>query len=123
MLLMIQQMIIGEQKYAYAFIEGFLTNAVVYGDDGAARDAFMKDYGGLAWIVYSKIASIQETAEITKKNITIAALGKDISDGANPGDSKAIPRLMDLVDLCINTIYKSCHILNIHGHHVHSLIT
>ena len=45
-------------------------------------------YGGLAWIVYSKIASIQETAEITKKNITIAALGKDISDGANPGDSK-----------------------------------
>ena len=48
----------------------------------------MKDYGGLAWIVYSKIASIQETAEITKKNITIASLGKDISDGANPGDSK-----------------------------------
>ena len=78
----------GEQKYAYAFIEGFLTNAVFYGDDGAARDAFMKDYGGLGWIVYSKIASVQETADVTKKNITIAALGKDISDGANPGDSK-----------------------------------
>ena len=78
----------GDQKYAYAFIEGYLQNTVFYEDDGKARDGFMKDYGGLGWIVYSKIASIQETAEITKKNITIAALGKDISDGANPGDSK-----------------------------------
>ena len=78
----------GDKKYSYAFIDKFLTNAVFHGDDGAARDAFMKDYGGLGWIVYSKIASIQETAEITKKNITIAALGKDITDGANPGDSK-----------------------------------
>ena len=78
----------GDQKYAYAFIENYLNNAVFYGDDGAARDAFMKDEGGLGWIVYSKIASIQETASITKRNITIAALGKDISDGANPGDSK-----------------------------------
>lgn len=77
-----------KKKYAYAFIEKYLTNAVFYEDDGKARDAFMKDEGSIGWIVYSKIASIQETASITKKNITIAALGKDIEDGNNPGDSK-----------------------------------
>ncbi|MBO8427582.1 MAG: hypothetical protein IAC58_03415 [Firmicutes bacterium] len=77
----------GEQKYAYAFIEGFLKNAIFYEDDGKARDAFIKDPGSYGWIVYSKIASIQETAEITKKDITIAALGKDASDGATQGDS------------------------------------
>ena len=91
----------GDQKYAYAFIENYLLNAQFYDDDGAARDAFMKDEGGLGWIVYSKIASIQESADITKRNITIAAL----------------------VDLCINIIYKLCHIHNIHGHPVHSSIT
>ena len=78
----------GDQKYAYAFIEGFLKNAIFYADDGAARDAFMKDQGGFGWIVYSKIASIQETAAITKKDITIAALGKDATDGATQGASK-----------------------------------
>lgn len=77
-----------KQKYAYAFIEKYLTNAIFYEDDGKARDGFMKDEGGIAWIVYSKIASIQETASISKKNITIAALGKDHSDGNNPADSK-----------------------------------
>lgn len=71
-----------KQKYAYAFIDKFLTNAVFYEDDGAARDAFMRQEGSLGWIVYSKIASIQETASITKKNITIAALGKNNTDGA-----------------------------------------
>lgn len=75
----------GEKKqYAYAFMDKYLTNSVFYKDDGAARDAFMKDKGSLGWIVYSKIASIQETAEISKKDITIAALGKDNADGNNP---------------------------------------
>lgn len=77
-----------KQKYAYAFIDKYLTNAIFYEDDGKARDAFMKDKGGIAWIVYSKIASIQESAEITKKDITIAALGSDHEDGNNPGTSK-----------------------------------
>lgn len=77
-----------DQKYAYAFINGFLQNAVFAADDGAARDAFMRDEGSLGWIVYSKIASIQETAAISKKNITIAALGKDAGDGKTRGDSE-----------------------------------
>lgn len=71
-----------KQKYAYAFIDKFLTNAVFHEDDGKARDTFMQEEGSLGWIVYSKIASIQETANITKKNITIAALGPNNTDGA-----------------------------------------
>lgn len=70
------------QEYAYAFIDKFLTNAVFHPDDGQARDAFIKDYGSLGWIVYSKIASLQESETVTKKNITIAALGQGAGDGA-----------------------------------------
>jgi hypothetical protein len=72
-----------KKKYAYAFIDGYLTNSVFYADDGKARDAFdpASAGGNLAWIVYSKIASITETAAVTKKNITIGALGKNNTDG------------------------------------------
>jgi hypothetical protein len=76
----------GEKKqYAYAFIDRFITNASFYGDDGQARDQMSSSSaaGTAGWIVYSKIASIQETADVSKKNFTIAALGKDNSDGAN----------------------------------------
>lgn len=74
-----------KKKYAYAFIEGYLKNATFYADDGKARDAFApaSAAGNLAWIVYSKIQGLTESAEITKKNITIGALGKDNADGNN----------------------------------------
>jgi hypothetical protein len=75
-----------KRKYAYAFIAGYLNNAVFYDDDGKARDAMSSNTanGNLGWIVYSKIASIQESAAVSKKNFTIAALGKDNTDGKNP---------------------------------------
>lgn len=76
-----------KQKYAYAFIDRFLDNAVFYEDDGKARDALCKDEGSIGWIVYSKIASIQETEAISKKNITIAALGKENADGSKVTNS------------------------------------
>ncbi|MCR5078560.1 MAG: hypothetical protein K6B65_01370, partial [Bacilli bacterium] len=49
-----------------------------------ALEAFKVAPGHAAWIVYSKIQNVQETAEISKKNIVIAALGKNHSDGNNP---------------------------------------
>lgn len=72
-----------KKKYAYAFIAKFLENSAQYGDDGKARDQLIAKndsaYGG--WIVYSKIASVQETNDISVKNITICALGDDNTDG------------------------------------------
>ena len=75
-----------KQKYAYAFIQRFVENSVYYPDDGQARDTMSKKSanGTAGWIVYSKIASIQETDDVSKKNFTIAALGKDNTDGNNP---------------------------------------
>ena len=72
-----------KKKYAYAFIKGFLTNASFFGDDGKARDQMSsKTAAGTAgWIVYSKIASIQETKDVSKKNFTICALGDQNADG------------------------------------------
>ena len=72
------------RQYAFLFIEKFIKNAVFYADDGKALDAFKAAPGHAAWIVYSKIQNLQETAETTKKDIVIAALGKEHSDGANP---------------------------------------
>lgn len=74
----------GERKYAFLFIERFIKNAVFYADDGKALDAFKAAPGHAAWIVYSKIQNLTETAQTTKKDIVIAALGKDHSDGKNP---------------------------------------
>jgi hypothetical protein len=75
-----------KQKYAYAFIDGYLTNSIFNADDGKARDNLSSKsaHGNLGWIVYSKIASLSETEDVSKKNFTNAALGKDNEDGANP---------------------------------------
>ena len=70
-----------KQKYAYAFMDGYIKNAVFNGDDGAARDNLVKADGSIGWIVYSKIASLSETDAVSKKNITIAALGDENTDG------------------------------------------
>jgi hypothetical protein len=72
-----------KMKYAFAFINGYLTNATFYADDGKARDAFdtKTAAGQAAWIVYSKIASIGETDTVSKKNLTICALGNQNTDG------------------------------------------
>lgn len=71
------------KKYAYAFIDGYLTNSVFNADDGAARDNLDKKSasGTAGWIVYSKIAGITETAEVSKKFLVNAALGEDNTDG------------------------------------------
>ena len=63
-------------------MDGYIKNAVFNGDDGAARDNLVKADGSIGWIVYSKIASLSETDAVSKKNITIAALGEENSDGA-----------------------------------------
>ena len=76
------------KKYAYAFIDKFVDNAQFYADDGKAIDDLAKTPGSIGWIVYSKIQNVKESADITKKNIVIAALGNEHSDGTNPGDSK-----------------------------------
>jgi hypothetical protein len=78
----------GDLKYSYAFIANFLNNAVFSADDGKAVDDLAKTPGAVGWIVYSKIMNIKETDAISKKNIVIAALGNENTDGANPGDSK-----------------------------------
>ena len=72
------------RKYAFLFIERFIKNAVFYADDGKALDAFKAAPGHAAWIVYSKIQNVEETEQTTKKDIVIAALGKEHSDGKNP---------------------------------------
>ena len=72
------------RKYAFLFIEKYIANAVFYADDGKALEAFKAAPGHAAWIVYSKIQNVQESAEISKKDIVIAALGKDHADGLAP---------------------------------------
>ncbi|MCR5078941.1 MAG: hypothetical protein K6B65_03355, partial [Bacilli bacterium] len=69
------------RKYAFLFIDKYIKNANFAADDGKALEAFKVAPGHAAWIVYSKIQNVQETAEISKKNIVIAALGKNHSDG------------------------------------------
>ena len=69
----------GDRAYAFLFIEKFIKNAVFYADDGKALDAFKAAPGHAAWIVYSKIQNVTETAQTTKKDIVIAALGKNHS--------------------------------------------
>ena len=71
----------GDLKYAYAFIDKFLTNAVFYEDDGKAMTHVAQTAGQVGWIVYSKILKVEETEAISKRNITIAALG-DENDGS-----------------------------------------
>jgi uncharacterized protein YwlG (UPF0340 family) len=77
----------GDTRYAYAFIDKYITNAVFNADDGAAVDALAKTPGSIGWIVYSKIQNIKETAEISKKNIVISALGNSNTDGKTIGNS------------------------------------
>ena len=72
------------RKYAFAFIDRFISNAAFYADDGKALDAFKVAPGHAAWIVYSKIQNVTESADISKKDIVIAALGKENADGKNP---------------------------------------
>ena len=72
-----------KRKYAFLFIEKYIKNASFYADDGKALDAFKAAPGHAAWIVYSKIQNVTESAEVTKKDIVIAALGKNHSDGKN----------------------------------------
>ena len=74
----------GERKYAFLFIDRYIKNAVFHADDGKALDAFKVAPGHAAWIVYSKIQNIEESAQVSKKDIVIAALGKNHSDGKNP---------------------------------------
>ena len=77
----------GTAKYSYAFIAKYLENAVFYGDDGKAVDALAATPGSIGWIVYSKIQNIKETAEKSKKNIVISALGEANSDGKTIANS------------------------------------
>lgn len=72
-----------KQKYAYAFIHGYLQNAVFHDDDGEALNAFDKKTapGSHAWIVYSKMMKINETDDVSKKWITSPALGLNNTDG------------------------------------------
>jgi hypothetical protein len=69
-------------------MEKFIKNAKFAADDGAAQNAFVAAPGHAAWIVYSKLMNLKETEQVTKKDVVVAALGKDHSDGANPGESK-----------------------------------
>lgn len=74
-------------KYSYAFIAKFIENAVFNADDGKAINALAKTPGNIGWIVYSKIQNIKESAEITKKDIVISALGDKNTDGTTLGKS------------------------------------
>jgi hypothetical protein len=75
-----------KKKYAYAFMDGYLTNSVFNADDGAARDNITNKTaaGNGGWIVYSKIGSVKESENVSVGNITISALGKDNTDGNTP---------------------------------------
>ena len=74
----------GNRKYAFLFIERFIKNASFANDDGAALNNFMAADDHAAWIVYSKILKVEETEQISKKNIVIASLGANHSDGNHP---------------------------------------
>lgn len=77
----------GDKKYAYGFIAAFIKNAVFNKDDGEAINNLAKGEDNIGWIVYSKIMNITETAEISKKNITVCALGNENTDGSTKGES------------------------------------
>lgn len=73
----------GEKKYAYAFIAGYIKNAIFQKDDGAAVNAFAVNTakGSYGWIVYSKMMNLAETDTVSKKWIVSPALGKENTDG------------------------------------------
>lgn len=73
----------GEKKYAYAFIAGYIKNAIFQKDDGAAVNAFAVKTakGSYGWIVYSKMMNLAETDTVSKKWIVSPALGKENTDG------------------------------------------
>ncbi len=75
----------GNKKYAYAFIAGYIQNAIFQKDDGAAVNAFATKTaaGSYGWIVYSKMMNLAETDTVSKKWIVNPALGKDNTDGNN----------------------------------------
>ncbi len=72
----------GTRKYAFAFIDKFIENAVFYQDDGKAVDNLNNVPGNIGWIVYSKLENINETNKISKKNLVIGALGENNTDGS-----------------------------------------
>jgi hypothetical protein len=78
----------GDKAYAYAFIDGFLTNANFYEDDGKAVANLAQTPGNIGWIVYSKLLKVTESAAISKKNLVVAALGKTNTNGATMGASQ-----------------------------------
>lgn len=71
-----------KRKYAFAFIDKFIENAVFYQDDGKAVNNLNNAPGNIGWIVYSKLENIQETNKISKKNLVIGALGENNTDGS-----------------------------------------
>ena len=73
----------GEKKYAYAFIAGYIKNAIFQKDDGAAVNAFAVNTakGSYGWIVYSKMMNLAETDTVSKRWIVSPALGKENTDG------------------------------------------
>ncbi len=75
----------GDKKYAYAFIAGYIKNAIFQKDDGAAVNAFAVNSatGSYGWIVYSKMMNLAETDTVSKKWIVSPALGADNTDGNN----------------------------------------
>ncbi len=75
----------GDKKYAYAFIAGYIKNAIFQKDDGAAVNAFAVNSaaGSYGWIVYSKMMNLSETDTVSKKWIVSPALGADNTDGNN----------------------------------------
>ncbi|MDY4935663.1 MAG: hypothetical protein SO132_02700 [Candidatus Enteromonas sp.] len=76
-----------KQKYAYAFIDKFIENAVFHDDDGKAVNKLAQTPGDIGWIVYSKIQNVKESEAITKANLVIGALGSDNDNGATKGAS------------------------------------
>ena len=78
----------GDKAYAYAFIDGFLKNAIFFEDDGKAVAHLSQTPGNLGWIVYSKLLKVTESAAISKKDLVVAALGNTNANGATMGDSK-----------------------------------
>ena len=67
----------GDASYAYAFIDRFIENAVFSEDDGKAVQQLANAPGDIGWIVYSKLLKIEESTDISKANIVVAALGAE----------------------------------------------
>jgi hypothetical protein len=70
----------GSRQYSYAFIDKFLANASFWDDDGAAINHLAAAPGNVGWIVYSKLLKVNESNDISKANLVVAALGED-NDG------------------------------------------